>query len=144
MSSASVAAVGLHFERASVLFGLLQVLTLVQNEAQQLQQDADDIENAGGSSVYHRQLEEWQRLKGRPRIARSRTACEGCAPASGAIDDRGSCPTSRVTIQLGIVIACVVLLLLCGGAALDQALHQAYIFALSRYGRAVTGCWRRG
>src|SRR5258706_6717780 len=107
-----------------------QELTLVQNEAQQLQQDADDIEKRWRKLSIHRQLEEWQRLKGRAQgLLEAEQHVKAAHQHQEQLTIEALAQRRAVTIQLGIVIACVVLLLLCGGAALAQAPHKSYIFA---------------
>ena len=107
-----------------------QELTLVQKEAQQLQQQADDIEKRWRKLSIHRQLEEWRRLKG---LAQGLTQAEQHVMAAHQHQEHltleALAQRRAATIQLGIFIACIVLLLLCGGAALVEALHTSYIFA---------------
>ena len=107
-----------------------QELTLVQHEAQQLQQEADDIEKRWRKLSIHRQLEEWQRLKGQARgLIEAEQHVKAAHQHQEQLTLEALAQRRAATIQSGIVIVCVVLLLLCGGAALVQALHQSYIFA---------------
>ena len=107
-----------------------QELTLVQNEAQQLQQEADDIEKRWRKLSIHRQLEEWQRLKGQARgLMEAEQHVKAAHQHQEQLTLEALAQRRAATIQLGIVIVCVVLLLLCAGAGLVQVLHQAYIFA---------------
>ncbi|HLH62938.1 MAG TPA: AAA family ATPase [Ktedonobacteraceae bacterium] len=107
-----------------------QELALVQNEAQQLQQQADDIEKRWRKLSLHRQLEEWQRLKG---LMKGLTEAEQHVMAAHQQQERltmeALAQRRAATIQLGITVACVVLFLLCGGAALVEALNKSIIFA---------------
>ncbi len=107
-----------------------QELTQVEREAQQVQERTDAIEKRWRQFNIRRQLEEWQRVKG---------LVQGLADAEQhvkAAHDQQEQLTLAVlamrrtaTIQLGIFIACVVLLILCGSGALIQALYHSYIFA---------------
>ena len=107
-----------------------QELTLVQNEAQQLQREADDIEKRWRKLSIHRQLEEWQRLKGQAQgLIEAEQHVKAAHQQQEQLTLEALAQRRAVTVQLGIVIVCVVLLLLCGGAAFIQALHQSYIFA---------------
>ncbi len=107
-----------------------QELTLVQNEAHLLQQQADDIEKRWRRLSLYRQLEEWQRLKG---LTKGLSDAEQHVMAAHQHQEQltleALAQRRAATIQLGITIACIVLFLLCGGAALVEALHKSYIFA---------------
>lgn len=107
-----------------------QELTLVQNEAQQLQQQADDSEKRWRELSIQRQLEEWQRLKGLAQgLSNAEQHVRVAHEQQEQLTLEALAQRRAATIQLGISIACVVLLLLCGGAALVEALRGAIIFA---------------
>lgn len=105
-------------------------LTLVEREAEQVQQSTEAIEKRWRQLSIHRQLEEWQRLKGLARgIVEAEQQVRAAHERQEHLTLAALALRRAATIQLGIVVACVVLLILCGGAALIQALHQSYIFA---------------
>jgi DNA repair exonuclease SbcCD ATPase subunit len=112
------------------LQGTEQELILVEREAQQAQERTDALEKRWRQFNIRCQLEEWQRVKG---LAQGLADAEQSVKAAhdqqeqltlAVLDTRHA-----ATIQLGILIACIVLLILCASGALIQALHHSYIFA---------------
>jgi len=105
-------------------------LALVEQEAQQVQQRADPIEKRWQQLSIHRQLEEWQRVKG---LSQGLTDTEQHVMAAHQQQEQLTLAALAIrrtaSIQLGLFIACVVLLILCGGAALIEVLRQSYVFA---------------
>jgi len=107
-------------------------LALVEQEAQQVQQRADAIEKRWRQPIIRRQLEEWQRVKGlsmglvdaEQHVMTAHQQQEHLTLAALAI-------RRTATMQLGIFIVCVVLLLLCGGAALVEVARHSYVFAIA-------------
>jgi DNA repair exonuclease SbcCD ATPase subunit len=105
-------------------------LALVEQEAQQVQQRADAVEKRWQQLSIHRQLEEWQRVKG---LSQGLTDTEQHVMAAHQQQEQLTLAALAIrrtaSIQLGLFIACVVLLILCGGAALIEVLRQSYVFA---------------
>jgi len=107
-------------------------LALVEQEAQQVQQRADAIEKRWRQPIIRRQLEEWQRVKGlsmglvdaEQHVMTAHQQQEHLTLAALAI-------RRTATMQLGIFIVCVVLLLVCGGAALFEVARHSYVFAIA-------------
>ncbi len=107
-----------------------QKLTEVEREAKQAQERADEIEKRWKQLSIRHRLEEWQRVKG---PAQGLTDAEQHVKA--AHDQQEQLTLSvlamrrTATIQLGIFIACIVLLILCSSGAIVQALHRSFFFA---------------
>jgi len=107
-------------------------LALVEQEAQQVQQRADAVEKRWRQPIIRRQLEEWQRVKGlsmglvdaEQHVMTAHQQQEQLTLAVLAI-------RRTATMQLGIFIVCVALLLLCGGAALVEVVRHSYVFAIA-------------
>ncbi len=105
-------------------------LTLVEREAQQAQERTDALEKRWRQFSIRRQLEKWQRVKG---LAQGLTDAEQQVKTAHDQQEQLTLTVLAMrrtaTIQFGIFIACIVLLILCGSGALIQALHHSYIFA---------------
>ncbi len=105
-------------------------LVLVEREAQQAQERTDAIEKRWRQLSIRRQYEEWQRAKG---LAKGLTDAEQQVKAAHDQQEQLTLAVLAMrrtaTLQFGVFIACVVLLILCGSGALIQVLHHSYIFA---------------
>ena len=105
-------------------------LVLVEREAQQVRQRTETIEKRWRQLSIRRHLEEWKRVKG---LAQGLADAEQHVMAAHGQQEqltRAALTMRRnATMQLGIFIACLVLLILCCSAALIQVVHQSYIFA---------------
>jgi len=105
-------------------------LTLVEQEAQQEQERADAIEKRWRQLNIRLQLEEWRRVKG---LALGLADAEQHVRVAHDQQEQFTLAVLAMrrtaTLQLGIFIACVVLLILCGSGTLIQALHHSNIFA---------------
>ena len=107
-----------------------QELALVENEATQLQREADAIENHWRQLSIGRQLEEWQRLKGLSQgLADAEQHVMAAHQQQEQLTLLALAARRAVTKYMGLAIACIVLFLLCGSAALILALHQAYVYS---------------
>ena len=107
-------------------------LALVEQEAQQVQQRADAIEKRWRQPIIRRQLEEWQRVKG---LSMGLVDAEQHVMTAHQQQEHLTLATLAIrrtaTMQLGIFIVCVVLLLVCGGAALFEVARHSYVFAIA-------------
>ncbi len=105
-------------------------LTLAENEAQQAQKSIDAIENRSRQLGIRRQLEEWQRVKG---LARGLADAEQQVKAAHDHQEQLTLAVLAMrrtaTLQFGIFIACVILLILCGSGALMLILRHSFILA---------------
>ena len=108
-----------------------QELSLVESEAQQVQQGTDAIENRWRQLSIRPKLEEWKPLKG---LSQGLTDAEKHVMMAHQEQEQLTLAALAIrrnaTIQLGIFIACAVLLILCGGAAFVEALRQSYVIAI--------------
>jgi DNA repair exonuclease SbcCD ATPase subunit len=107
-----------------------QELALVEHEAEEVQQRTDAIEKRWRQLSIGHQLEEWQRVKG---LSKGFADAEQHVVAAHQQQEQYTLAALAIrrtaTAQLGIFIACVVLLILCGGGAVVEALRQSYIYA---------------
>ena len=107
-----------------------QELVLVEREAQQVQQRTEAIEKRWRQLSIRQQLEEWKRAKG---LAQGLTDAEQQVMAAHEQQEQLTLAVLSIrrtaTMQLGIFIACLVLIILCGSATLIQVMHQSYIFS---------------
>ena len=105
-------------------------LALVEHEAKEVQQRTDAIEKRWRQLSICRQLKAWQRVKG---LSKGLADAEQHVVAAHQQQEQHTLATLAIrrtaTTQLGIFIACVILLILCGGGALVEALRQSYIYA---------------
>lgn len=112
------------------LRGNEQELTLVEKEADQVQEAAELLERHWQQLSIRRQLQEWQRLKGLSRgLAEAQQHVQAADAQREQLNTSLLARRRAATIQLGIVIACIVLACLSGGGALVEALRHSYIFA---------------
>ena len=105
-----------------------QELVLVEKEARQTQQKAEALEKRWRQLSIARHLEEWQRLKG---LSQGLAEAEQHVMAAHEHQERltiAALAARRITTKhMGLVIACIVLFLLSGGAAALEAFHQIYV-----------------
>jgi DNA repair exonuclease SbcCD ATPase subunit len=107
-----------------------QELALVEKEAQQTQENADEQEKHWRQLSIHRQLQEWHRLKNLSRgLTDAQQHVEAADRQREQLNSALLSTRHSATTQLGIFIACITLAVLCGGGALVEALRQAYVFA---------------
>jgi DNA repair exonuclease SbcCD ATPase subunit len=107
-----------------------QELSLVEHEAEDIQQRTDAIEKRWRQLSISRQLKEWQPIKGLSRgLANAEQQVVAAHRQQAQYTLAALTMRRNATIHLGIFIACVVLLILCGGGALVEALRQSYIYA---------------
>jgi len=107
-----------------------QELVLVEAEAQQIQQRADEMEKHWRQLGTRRQLEEWQRLRG---LSQGLAEAEQHVMVAHQQQERLTLEALAArrdkTVRMGFIFACGALTLLFGSLAGIEALHQAYILA---------------
>ncbi len=107
-----------------------QELAFVEHEAEKAQQLTDTVEKRWRQLSLGHQLKEWQRVKG---LSKGLANAEQHVVAAHQQQEQYTLTALAIrrtaTIQLSILIACVVLLILCGGGALLGALRQSYTYA---------------
>ncbi len=105
-------------------------LTLVEGEAQQEQERTDEIEKQWRQLSIHHQLEEWLRLMGQAQgLANAEQNVKNAHNQQEQLTLSVLAMRRTATIQIGIFIACVVLLIFCSIGTLVQAAHHS-IFAV--------------
>ncbi len=104
-----------------------QKLTLVEGEAKQEQERADEIEKHWRQLSIRHQLEEWLRVVGQ---AQGLTNAEQNVKTAHDQQEQLTLTVLAMrrtaTMQIGIFIACVVLLIFCSIGTLVQALHHSF------------------
>jgi DNA repair exonuclease SbcCD ATPase subunit len=107
-----------------------QELTGAERENQLAQEQTADLEKRWRQFNIRHQLEGWQRQKG---LAQGLADAEQQVKAAHDQQEQLTLTVLALrrstTMQLGIFIACIGLLILCSTGAVIQALHQSYIFA---------------
>lgn len=107
-----------------------QELSLVEIEAQQLQQQADRIEKRWRQLSIRHHLVEWQRLKGLSLgLSDAEQHVKAAYEHQEQLNNVALSIHRTATIQLGLTIACTVLVVLCAAGALIEALNHSFIFA---------------
>ena len=110
------------------LYDTEQELTLVENEAKQVQLQADDLERRGRQLSVRRQLEEWQRLKGLSQgLSNAEQHVRAAHDQQEQLTSAALEARRNATKFMGIVIACCVLFVLAGGAAILEFTQRAPI-----------------
>ncbi len=105
-------------------------LTKAEREALQAQEHTDNLEKRWRQFNTRRQLEEWQRQKGLAQgLADAEQQVKAAHDQQEQLTHAVLAIRRSATIQLGIFIVCIVLLILCGSGAIIQTLHHSYIFA---------------
>jgi DNA repair exonuclease SbcCD ATPase subunit len=108
-----------------------QKLTQVEREAKQAQDRADEIEKRWKQLSIRHQLEKWQRVKGKAQgLADAEQNVKAAHDQQEQLTLAVLAMRRTATIQLGIFIACVVLLILCSIGAIVQAFHHSFFFAI--------------
>ncbi len=104
-----------------------QELALVEKEARQVQEFADAHEKRWRQLSTRRQLEEWHRLKSLSQgLSDAQQHVEAADRQRERLNSALLATRRTATTQLGIFIVCIALAVLCGGAALVEALRQSY------------------
>jgi DNA repair exonuclease SbcCD ATPase subunit len=107
-----------------------QELTKVERENRQAQEQNDDLEKRWRQFNLRRQLEGWQRQRGLAQeLADAEQQVKAAHDQQEQLTLADLAMRRSATIQLGIFIACIVLLILCSIGAFIQVLHHSYIFA---------------
>ncbi len=110
------------------LYDTEQELTLVENEAKQVQQQAEVLERRGRQLSVRRQLEEWQRLKGLSQgLSDAEQHVRAAHDQQAQLTSAALEARRNTTKFMGIVIACCVLFLLAGGGAIVEFAQRAPI-----------------
>jgi len=101
---------------------------LVEGEAKQAQERADEVEKHWRRLSIHHQLEEWLRVKGQTQnLQKAEQNVKNAHDQQEQLTLTVLAMRRTATMQIGIFIACVVLFILCGIGALIQATHHSFL-----------------
>jgi DNA repair exonuclease SbcCD ATPase subunit len=104
-----------------------QKLALVEREAKQLQERADEIEKHWKQLSIRHQLEEWLRVMGQSQnLAHAEQNVMNAHAQQEQLTLSVLAMRRTATIQIGIFIACIVLFILCVVGTFIQATHQSF------------------
>jgi DNA repair exonuclease SbcCD ATPase subunit len=104
-----------------------QKLTQFEREAKQAQEHTDQIEMRWKQFSIRNQLEKWQHIKGQALgLANAESNVKAAHDEQEHLTLTVLAMRRTATIQLGIFIVCVVLLIFCGLVALFQAIHHSW------------------
>src|SRR6266566_884211 len=104
-----------------------QKLTLVEDEAKQEQERVDEIEKHWRQLGIRHQLEEWLRVMGQAQgLTNAEQNVKNAHDQQEQLTLTVLAMRRTATIQIGIFIACVVLLIFCSIGTLVQAVHHSF------------------
>jgi DNA repair exonuclease SbcCD ATPase subunit len=105
-----------------------QKLALVEGEAKQAQERADEVEKHWRQLSIRLQLEEWLRVNGQlQNLKKAEQNVKNAHDQQEQLTLSVLAMRRTATMQIGIFIACVVLFILCGIGALVQATHHSFL-----------------
>ncbi len=109
-----------------------QKLNQAEDEAKQAQEHADDIEKRWKQLSIRHQLEEWQRIKGQAQgLVDAEQHVKAAHDQQEQLTLAVLATRRTATIQLGIFIACIILLIFCSSGAIVQAQHSFFLATIA-------------